>query len=39
MHHHLEDFVDASFDSKKGAGDGSEWWYVNATTLSWARAK
>jgi hypothetical protein len=36
---HAEDFVDAAFDSKEGAGDGSRWWYVNVGALSWSRAK
>ena len=30
-----EDFPGASFDSKKGAGYGSRWWYVNSWALKW----
>ena len=26
---HAEEYVDAAFDSREGAGDGSRWWYVN----------
>ncbi len=36
---HAEEFVDAAFDSRESAGDGSRWWYVNVGALSWSRAK
>ena len=32
-----EDFVNASFDSAEGAGDGCRWWYVNTWGLGWSR--
>ncbi len=34
MRQHVEDFVDAAFDTKEGAGDGSRWWYINTWALS-----
>ena len=37
MRQHAEDFVDAAFDTKEGAGDGSRWWYINTWALSWSR--
>ena len=33
MRQHAADFVDAAFDTREGAGDGSRWWYIN----TWAR--
>ena len=36
---HAEEYVDAAFDSREGAGDGSRWWYVNVGALSWSHAK
>ena len=35
MRKEAEDFPGASFDSKKGAGDGSRWWYINSWALKW----
>jgi len=28
MRQHAADFVDAAFDTREGAGDGSRWWYI-----------
>jgi hypothetical protein len=39
MRQHAEDFVDAAFDTREGAGDGSLWWYVNTWALSWSRER
>ena len=39
MRQHAEDFVDAAFDTKEGAGDGSRWWYINTWALSWSRER
>ena len=36
---HAEDFVDAAFDTKEGASDGSSWWYINTWALSWSRER
>ena len=35
MRKEAEDFPGASFDSKKGAGDGSRQWYINIWALKW----
>ncbi len=32
-----EDFIDAAFDTRERAGDGSRWWYINTWALSWSR--
>ena len=39
MRQHAEDFVGAAFDTRKGAGDGSRWWYINMWTFSWSRER
>jgi len=39
MRHHAADFVDAAFDTREGAGDGSRWWYINTWALSWSRER
>ncbi len=36
---HAEDFVGTAFDTRKGAGDGSSWWYINTWVLSWSRER
>ena len=37
MRQHAADFVDAAFDTREGAGDGSRWWYNGTSTLGpWA---
>jgi hypothetical protein len=33
------DFSGAIFDSKKGGGDGNQWWYINSTSLKWATSQ
>ena len=39
MRQHAADFVGAAFDARKGAGDGSRWWYINTWALSWSRER
>jgi len=39
MRQHAADFVDAAFDTREGAGDGSRWWYINTWALSWSRER
>ena len=39
MRQHAEDFVDAAFDTKEGASDGSHWCYINTWALSWSRER
>jgi hypothetical protein len=34
MRQETRDFTGASCDSKKGAGDGNRWWYINSWALS-----
>ena len=31
---HADDFIDAAFESKDGAGDGNRWWYIITWALS-----
>ena len=33
MRKETKDFPGASCDSKKGAGDGNRWWYINSTAM------
>jgi hypothetical protein len=30
------DFLGAACDSKKDAGDGNQWWYINSWAMKWA---
>ena len=39
MRKHAADFVSAAFDTREGAGDGSQWWYINTWALSWSRER
>jgi hypothetical protein len=39
MRQHAEDFLGAVFDTRKGAGDDSRWWYINMWALSWSRGE
>jgi hypothetical protein len=39
MRQHAEDFLGAAFDTRKGAGDDSRWWYINMWALSWSRER
>jgi hypothetical protein len=39
MRQRAADFVDAAFDTREGAGDGSRWWYINTWALSWSRER
>ena len=41
MRQHAADFVDAAFDTREGAGDGSRWGYtgINTWALSWSRER
>ena len=39
MRQHAEDFIGSAFDTRKGAGDGSRWWYINTWALSWSRER
>jgi hypothetical protein len=39
MRNENPDFSDAICDSKKGAGDGNQWWYINSTALKWATSQ
>jgi hypothetical protein len=33
------DYPGAICDSKRGAGDGNRWWYINSTALKWATSQ
>ncbi len=35
MRNEKPDFSCANCDSKKGAGDGNQWWYINSAALKW----
>ena len=39
MHKDTKDFPGASCDTKKDAGDGSRWWYINSWALKWATSQ
>jgi hypothetical protein len=39
MRQETSDFPGASCDSKKGAGDGNRWWYINSWALKWATSQ
>ena len=32
-------FSGAICDSKKGAGDGNRWWYINSAAMKWATSQ
>ncbi len=36
MRNEKTDYPGAICDSKRGAGDGNQWWYINSTALKWA---
>jgi hypothetical protein len=36
MRNEKPDFSGTICDSKKGAGDGNQWWYISSTALNWA---
>ena len=33
------DYPGAICDSKRGAGEGNRWWYINSTALKWATSQ
>ena len=39
MRQHAADFVDAAFDTREGAGDGSRRWYIDTWAFSWFRER
>ncbi len=39
MRKETKDFPGASCDSKKNAGDGNRWWYMNSTAMKWATSQ
>ncbi len=36
MHKETTDFPRAACNSKKDAGDGNQWWYINSWAMKWA---
>jgi hypothetical protein len=39
MRKETKDFPGASCDSKKDAGDGNRWWYINSWAMKWATSQ
>ena len=39
MRNKKPDFPGAICDSKRGAGDGNRWWYINSTALKWTTSQ
>jgi hypothetical protein len=39
MRNEKSDYPGAICDSKRGAGDGNLWWYINSTALRWATSQ
>ena len=39
MRKESKDFEGASCDTKRGAGDGSRWWYINSAAMKWATSQ
>ena len=39
MRNEKTDYPGAICDSKRGAGDGNRWWYINSTALKWATSQ
>jgi hypothetical protein len=39
MRNEKTDYPGAISDSKRGAGDGIRWWYINSTALKWATSQ
>ena len=39
MRKETRDFPGASCDSKKDAGDGNPWWYINSWAMKWATSQ
>ncbi len=39
MRKQTREYPGTSCDSKEGAGDGNQWWYINSNAMKWATSQ